>query len=462
MLSLEIVRRYHTKILQILALATLISVPLYPKFPFLRIPGTYVSVRLEDFLIAFTSLVIALYYIPKIKTLLKNSLFRAILVFLGVGLSSVVSAILVTQTVLPHLGILHWVRRIEYLVPFFLGAILFTEDKKSSIELYIKTIILVIFLLFIYGFGQRYWQWPVIITQNYEYAKGIALRWVPGSHVNSTFAGHYDLATFLILVMPIMVSLFFLIKEKVSKLVLFLAFICGIWLLASAVSRISVVSYLISVTFSLFLLRKYKAIIIVVIASVLFFGFSTDLISRYTRVIEVLRKNIQMIIYSPRIVYAQAENLPLRRISSETPNPTPMPVFEDRSTSIRLNAEWPRAIRAFLKNPLLGTGYSSITLATDNEYLRLLGEVGILGFFAFFLPLIRILMNYIKELPLNIEKYNPFELSFLAGVIGSIPGLLLNAVFIDIFEASKFAIIFWLLTGMALSIIARKSNEQVF
>ena len=169
-----------------------------------------------------------------------------------------------------------------------------------------------------------------------------------------------------------------------------------------------------------------------------------------------------MIIYSPRIVYAQAENLPLRRISSETPNPTPMPVFEDRSTSIRLNAEWPRAIRAFLKNPLLGTGYSSITLATDNEYLRLLGEVGILGFFAFFLPLIRILMNYIKELPLNIEKYNPFELSFLAGVIGSIPGLLLNAVFIDIFEASKFAIIFWLLTGMALSIIARKSNEQVF
>ena len=33
----------------------------------------------------------------------------------------------------------------------------------------------------------------------------------------------------------------------------------------------------------------------------------------------------------------------------------------------------------------MGTGFSSITLATDNDFLRLLGETGITGFMAFFL-----------------------------------------------------------------------------
>ena len=56
-----------------------------------------------------------------------------------------------------------------------------------------------------------------------------------------------------------------------------------------------------------------------------------------------------------------------------------------RSFQIRLNIEWPRAIRAFWKNPFLGTGYSSITIATDNDYLRILGETGIFGLLSFVL-----------------------------------------------------------------------------
>ena len=84
---------------------------------------------------------------------------------------------------------------------------------------------------------------------------------------------------------------------------------------------------------------------------------------------------------------ALAEDFPQRIELENTPIPTEesQPVFEDRSVSIRLNVEWPRAIRAFSKNPLLGTGYSSITLATDNDFLRLLGEVGLVGALAFFL-----------------------------------------------------------------------------
>lgn len=45
--------------------AILISVPLYPKFPFLRIPGTYVSIRLEDFVVFIVAAIWSLSIIPR-------------------------------------------------------------------------------------------------------------------------------------------------------------------------------------------------------------------------------------------------------------------------------------------------------------------------------------------------------------------------------------------------------------
>jgi len=36
----------------------------------------------------------------------------------------------------------------------------------------------------------------------------------------------------------------------------------------------------------------------------------------------------------------------------------------------------------------------------------------------------------------------------------------LNAVFIDVFEASKFAIIFWLLMGLAVYLVKDRSYVQ--
>ena len=46
----------------------------------------------------------------------------------------------------------------------------------------------------------------------------------------------------------------------------------------------------------------------------------------------------------------------------------------DVSFTTRFQGEWPNAIKAFKRNLLLGSGYSSITLATDNSFLRMLGR----------------------------------------------------------------------------------------
>ncbi|MBX4205803.1 hypothetical protein KW795_01255, partial [Candidatus Microgenomates bacterium] len=71
--------------------AILLAVPLYPKFPFIKIPGTYVSIRLEDFVVLFASLVWFIYILPNIKNLLKDKLFLAVTMFWLVGLVSVIS-----------------------------------------------------------------------------------------------------------------------------------------------------------------------------------------------------------------------------------------------------------------------------------------------------------------------------------------------------------------------------------
>lgn len=413
-----------------LVAAFLIIIPLYPKFPFLKIPGTYVSIRLEDFLMILLALLVFLKIIPDIKNIAKDKIVRAIFLFLLVGFISLLSAILITKTITPHIGFLHFIRRIEYFVPFFAGYLLFRGDKdrKNVLEFFVKCLMIVIVISFIYGVGQRYLSWPVIITQNEEYSKGIALKWVPGSHISSTFAGHYDLATFLILVLPIVISTFFVFQGRWTKVVLAMTVLCGLWLLTNSVSRISVVSYLISSILALLLIGKYKEIFLVVFISLVFFLTSAPLMGRYLNL----------------GVYAREE--------------TPAPVVEDRSTSIRFNVEWPRALRAFFKNPLLGTGYSSITLATDNDFLRLIGEVGIIGLVTFVLLLGRIFFSFIGAFPLN-NNFSGLEMSYLSGIIGAFPGVLLNSLFIDVFEASKFVFIFWFLIGFALFLIRNRQYE---
>lgn len=443
----------------------LLAVPLFPKFPFIRVLGIPVSIRLEDFLLAIVAIFLVIYILPDVVNFLKDRLNGAIFLFLIVGLVSLVSAVFVTKTVVPHIGFLHWARRIEYIIPFFVG-VLVIKEKRGNLEFFLKVLMITIIFVAVYGLGQRYLSWPIIITQNPEYAKGVALRWVAGSHINSSFAGHYDLGSFLVLLLPLYISLFFVVREFRTRVVLFFVVSSGLWLLSYSGSRISVFSYLVSAVFALILTKKYKAIPLIIAFSLVFFSLSPNLKARYLRIIEVSTqrlKGISQVLYAPKSgsAFAAEEEpvLPQRR-KLPTPTPTPPPVFEDRSMAIRLNVEWPRAVRAFAKNPLLGTGYSSITLATDNDYLRLLGETGILSFLAASLVFIRIGKVILVKLPLT-KNYQGLELGFLAGIVGALPGIFLNAVFLDIFEASKFSTIFWLMIGFAVGLMYKKQYEHI-
>lgn len=422
----KLLKVFNPEFYKLLITALLIFIPLFPKFPAFRLAGTYVSIRLEDFLILFSFFVFLISFYKNRVEILKEKIVRVIILFIFIGLVSTISAIFLTQTVSTSIALMHWLRRVEYFSLFFMGFIYikYLNRDNNIFEYIIKTLLLINFFIFIYGMGQRYFNFPVVTTQNEEYSKGIALRWIPGSHINSTFAGHYDLASYLVLTVPIFVILFFSLKDKISKIIIGVSVGFSFWLFSMAVSRISIVAFLIATSISLFLLKKYREIILFGLISLIIFGFSPSLRSRYNQIFEVVKEKLTTLI----VIYAQEPK-----------------IFEDRSTSIRINVEWPRAIRAFTKNPLLGTGYSSITLATDNDYLRVLGEMGLLGLGAFILIFLTI---YKKFTSTTFD--NSFESIYKAGFVGSTLAILITAIFIDVFESSKFATMYWLYSGLVL------------
>ncbi len=408
-------------------------------------------------------LIVFLKVIGNLKTFLSDEITVAFVVFFGVNLISLLSGVLVTKTVDLHLGFLNYARRLEYLVPFFAVLTLFTKEQIiKNLDYFAKLLVIVTIVAFVYGLGQRYLAFPIIITQNDQYSKGVALRWTPGSHISSTFAGHYDLAAFMVMVLPIFITLFFVLKGKWNKIWLFITIGGGLWLLVNSLSRIAQVSYLVAVSVALIFARKFKGLALVLVISLVVIGLSSSLDARFGRVFDVYYQKIKAIkmtsIKFDFVVYAETQALPSLRSNLPLSTPTPIPVFEDRSTSIRLNVEWPAAIRAFEINPLLGTGYSSIGLATDNDFLRMLGETGLLGFLAFFLIFARIGKLFIKCLP-ALKNFSWIELGFVVGMLGAIVGTFISSSFIDLFEASKFATIFWFMIAYSIYLIRIRTNE---
>ena len=427
--------------------ALLLAIPLYLKFPLFNVPKTYVAVRLEDFLLLILFVAWFFYFLQHDKKeFLKSKLTIALFLFVVVGFLSVVNGIFLTGTVVPHLGFLHFVRRLEYIFPLLLGIIVLR--KMATPRFFLETLFIAGFVVFLYGLGQIYAGFPVISTQNEEYAKGLALQLIPGVRIHSTFAGHYDLAAFLVLLFPLAFAYLFTLKRFWQQILFLGIFILPpFWLFLQTESRISFVSYLIGVTITLWVIKRRIFIFPFLIVSLLGMFFFSDLGSRYTNTIQFYKERVSEEIQFPKTVYAN--NDIVGKVLG----------VEDRSTSIRLNVEWPRALRAFFKNPILGTGYSSITLATDNDYLRMLGETGIAGALAFLLVLLRVVGGFGKFLR-SAEKFD-MRTAFVGGFAGSLAGMLVNATFIDVFEASKVAIIFWTLAGIAVGIVAHSREEVV-
>ena len=126
------------------------------------------------------------------------------------------------------------------------------------------------------------------------------------------------------------------------------------------------------------------------------------------------------------------------------------------SMAIRLDELWPRALAGFMTNPLLGTGYSTLVKSnlgeftyaesTDNDYLRMLGETGLLGAITF------LSIIYFAFQAGKLAFDSPDQLSRIIGVglMTAIVSILVNALYIDVFESSKVAYTIWIMVALVV------------
>ncbi len=508
-------------ILSVIASVLLVFVPLYPKLPLFDVlPGYIVRVRIEDVLIAVAFLIYGIQVARRRAPFWKTPLTLPMLLYILIGALSLLSAIVITHTIPAeaiHIkkGLLHFARRIEYFSLFFIffASVKSLKQTKFYAFLYLLTIAGVT----VYGYGQKYLYWPAFSTMNREFSKGWRLYLTEHARVISTFGGHYDLAAFTMVALTFLWSLFVGLRRKLSKIIIFALLAASFWLIILTASRVSFIAYLIALTvvFFIWMFRKgpkwaFSRWFAATALSILFMLSFGDLSDRFLTLVKLNDRfdGIHRLLFQPIGTppeHASPIDDILAQVTSKSDNPPstikpggrPSDVTEDvptymnitnadgtvvavpvkrsfspnalkfdLSTSIRLDVLWPRAWEGFLKNPLLGSGYSTLTKeqvtdfteaeSTDNGYLRALGETGSLGTIAFFAIIVTIFLRSWWALS---GARDPIFFALLVGGMASIVGLLVNTMYIDIFEASKVALPFWSLSGILLGTIEAEKKR---
>lgn len=492
-------------ILKILVIGFIFIIPLYPKLPFKMIEYTYVAFRLEDFYIAFVGLVFLIQFLRRKVHLDKKFVWLIGIYWVAIFVSYLYGFYIQGSVRVNSIGLLHSLRRIEYMLIFFVAFT--TIRSKQDLLTYLKLIMSVLSIVSVYGIGQKFLGWPAVQTMNPEYAKGYILVLDPLARISSTFAGHYDLSAYILFLMPILLGLYLYSNKKIYLGVFLLALIT----LVLAGSRASYLAYVGAVSLFLIYNKKFKLLLLVIVATAVLTPLSDNLASRLTRTFQQTKIYVdpetgQAIIpgentpdnlprgnFGADVDTSDLDKLKATEVDEETKKLAKKEIRDnllkeaertgrkyteqeiqalideeflsripvnkyliDISISTRFQVSWPRALNGLKTNPILGLGPSSLGEATDGDYFRWLGESGLLGtvsFLAIFFEIIRTIWRKIPKMDKN-SKY--LFLGFLFGFLG----LFVNASYIDVFEASKVAYTFWLISAIFVAAVPFFTNKE--
>jgi len=492
---------FDNHIFKILLTGFIFLIPLLPKLPIRLVDYTYIGFRFEDIYIA-VFFIIFLFQLMRKKVKLQLKFLPYFLAFwLIVCISDYLATFVFKTTRIASLGLLHSMRRFEYMIIFFMASA--TVKTKEDFFYYMRLVFWTLFIVTIYGLGQKILGWPAVQTMNPEYAKGYILTLDANARISSTFAGHYDFAAYLVFLIPLTLG-FFMGGKKFPYIILFALALLNLTLTAS---RVSYFSYIFSVLAFLIFMKKPKLLVTCIILTVAFTYLSGNLTKRINRTFQekkvfvnkttgqtdVAQKitaddlpagnvNVQQVIKKGETTTMTQQDVNIlknqiqetirkegKKFTSEKEKQNYIDemiknysvvttVLPDISVATRLQVEWPRAIKAFLKYPIFGIGPSNLTEATDNDILRTLGEFGLTGFISFFL-IIFMIGKFVFQKALKMKKnYKPL----FYGLIFSIFGLLINATYIDVFEASKMAYTFWTILGIYVGFLAWEKTNMIY
>jgi len=492
-----------------IALFLLAFIPLYPKLPLIDIAQTWAYIRLEDFLVAIACVVLILVKLRGRKFFQTPLNVPIVTYFIVVGISLINALLFIfpkfPTDLLPHLAFLHYARRIEYISVFFLAFEAFRRKPKlwGIIAVLSGTYLMVL----LYGFGQKFLGFPAFLTMNEEFAKGVPLRLPSTARIPSTFGGHYDLGAFLVFVIPIMGSLVFAVRKWYLKILYVLLWLGGLIVLLFTASRISFGVYLVAVSMMLVWQKKAILIIPVIALSILILNLTSGASERFYKTFRVSNVVVDLSTGKPigtleklegksvtleKIEEPDEESLPKGSGFINVPAKTDVPVVQDIqkveyfttkdltkasgevatisgsfliqkalvydiSITTRFQGQWPKAMEAFRRNIVLGSGFSSLSLAADGDYHRMLGETGLLGAIAFLGIFVVSFSIFFK----TKDQTDTITKALSIGVFAGLCGLFCNAVLIDVFEASKVAFTFWLVLGFTLAALTQEHTIKI-
>jgi hypothetical protein len=159
---------------------------LFPKARLADVEYTYIKIRYDDFFI-IPVLLIFLLQLIRHKVKLHTKFLLPIALFWGavflsyligqyvqdtlpVHCNPLFEAAFRTQSASPLLhctGILHALRRVQYMLIFFVAAS--AIDSERTFMRYMKLYLFVVFLVTLYGLGQKFSQFPSIQSMNPAY-----------------------------------------------------------------------------------------------------------------------------------------------------------------------------------------------------------------------------------------------------------------------------------------------------
>lgn len=431
----EIFEMKNGKVMNILYIIILLVILFLPKINIINVYGTYVGIRIEDFLVA---LFVILYIFKNKKNIFRidnKSLKNTVVYFVFYILLCVISTIsgIANKNIEISFGFLYLLRKVEYFLFIFMGYD-FLQDNKNE-KILFKLLDYSVIIHFIIILLQNIGIIGGILDGNYVTTKG--------GRLFSTFNGPYELSAFMTLLLPLYYKNLMDskndIKQIIKSTILILFIISSVYMSQSRTSLIVAIALLLFIPvfekkqeiISFVKSNKIKSVVLCIITIIFIVTICNWLsnVNRFKTIdISLMIKTLKLSWQNKSFDRYQKEGGYI--ISEED---------TDLSFSIRIN-KWMALIDGTMQKPIFGLGLSITKEACDGNYIRILAESGVLGFLAW----LGLCINIFKS---TRKKQN--SLYYLANY--GILVLLMTAIFIDIFEASKIMMLYWFIMGCAYS-----------
>ena len=382
------------------------SMLLSPEFQLGGISGRAVVLRLDDILI----LVVSFGWLAKMAVNKELGLLRLTplnKVLLGFMLVYVIitAVNILIGNVTVRGSIFYLLKYMEYFLLYFVVSNSLRDFKQ--IRTFVYLMILVMSFISIYAW--------------YQHLTGIIR---PSAPFEGKFGEPNTLGGYLLLIQMIIIGLILnlssLRKKIILTLVLFLSFPAFLFTL----SRGSWLGFVVALLVLIILSKKGKLLlfaIFVVLAT--FFSI-------------VMPKYVQ-----ERVEYTFSDRTQRTIMGRE--------IGLDPSSAARIDT-WRDAMRKWRKSPVMGFGAGSAGAIVDNQYARLLTEVGTIGFVAF----VWMVMGIFKASLFSLQKFedNNFISGLSAGFIAGFAGLLAHGLGAATFIIVRIMEPFWFLAAIVVMV----------